>query len=188
MRNYVVGMIAFAMAFLVSLSAFAACPCKMAPTDCECLGFETTAGIIDMDKAAKRTNWETIKWDQDFSEFEKLIKKAGLKEKIKDGTYTVFLPTNDAIDSMNQACLDNLKKKENKDMLVKFILAHLAPCEKSSYCLCKATKVKMLNGCCLDVARQCNRLRVAKSCILLNDVNTETGKIHVINKVLYPYS
>lgn len=189
MRNYLVGMIAFAMAFLVSLTAFAACPCSgCGPTDCECMGFEKTAGIIDMDKAAKRNNWETIKWDQDFSEFEKLVKKAGLKHKLIDERLTVFLPTNAAIDSMDQAYLDCLKKKENKDKLVRFVLAHLAPCDKSSFCICKKQKVKMQNGCCLKVDRCCNKLKVARSCILLNDVNTESGKIHVINRVLYPYS
>ncbi len=178
----------FALSAIIAAStlpALAACPCN----PCEsCQIIHKTAGTVNYDKSQKRTNFGVIKKERKLSKFEKLIKKAGLREKVDKGNYTVFAPTNEAFDRMDQGRLQCLEKKENKDQLVKFVLSHMTEGDMSAQCLCEQEQVTNLNCCDHCVTKCCDRLKIGNACIIAPNVNTETGTIHIIDNVLEPYS
>lgn len=193
MKKYIAFLVAF-FTMLLSTAAFAACPCQLPreqAKSCCCTGcaaFETTAGVINTKKAPHRTNFGVIKKEKDLSIFEGLIKKAGLKDKVDSCEYTVFVPTNEAMNAMDQCLLENLKKPENKDKLVQFVLYHMSPGRQTVGCICERDKVVTESGCCLEVDRECNRLKVMESKIVVSDIQTKNGEIQIIDKVLLPYS
>lgn len=170
--------------------AFATCPCQqhviVAPCPacdpCGCI--EKTAGIVNYAKDLNRTNFGVIKKERQFSDFEGLIKKAGLKAKVDKGNYTILAPTNTAIRNMDQSYLAALKQPENKDALVKFVMAHMISGDQSAACMCANGTITNLNCCTLAISKECNTLKVGCSNIIAPDILTRTGRVQAIDRVL----
>jgi uncharacterized surface protein with fasciclin (FAS1) repeats len=185
MKKSIIALGIFVSMLTASLPAFSACPIS----PCEsCDTIYTTAGVVNYDKAQKRTNFGVIAKERQLNEFERLVKISGLKHKVDKGNYTVFAPTNDAIKNMGQGTVDYLKRPENRDELVRFVMAHMTEGANSGYCLCEQQAVTDLNCCQYEVQKCCNRLSVGNSCVIAPDIATKNGRVHVINRTLYPYS
>lgn len=183
-KQFVIAAMA-AMFTASALPALSVCPCN----PCEsCAGIYTTAGVANYDKALNRTNYGVIKKESNLNDFEKLIKKAGLKEKIDKGNYTVFAPTNEAIKNMQPGRLDYLQKAENKDELVKFVMAHMATGKLRSECLCEQQKVVNLNCCEIQVEKCNNWMKIGDAQIIAPNISTKNGEVHIIDHVLEPYA
>lgn len=187
MKKHMIGSFMFAAFLLASLPAFSACHCKINPCH-PCMTTYTTAGVVNYEKAKKRTNFGVIAKEKQLNEFEKLIKVSGLKPKVDKGEYTVLAPTNDAIKSMRPGMFEYLKKAENRDALVKFVKAHLVPCENTAQEICCEGNVVNENCCEFCVTTDCGWLKVGKARVIAPNIQTKTGTVHVIDRVIDPYA
>lgn len=84
--------------------------------------FQRLYGSTEMSAATPATvmtAWETIVNDASFTEFASLVKAAGLEGLFSriDGTYTYFIPTNDAFTVLDQRQLARLKEPAFKEQL-----------------------------------------------------------------------
>ena len=124
-----------------------------------------------------------------FSTLVSLLKKAGLVGALKQGTYTVFAPTNAAFAKLPKATLDAVG---NDPALLKKVLTYHVVKGKAP-----AAKVVTLNGKSVKTLEgQGVKVSVRGGKVYLNgstqvtktDVMASNGVIHVINRVLVPKS
>jgi len=106
-----------------------------------------------------------------------------------DGPFTVFAPSEEAFAALPDGLLNELLLDENKDKLTELLLYHVADGRVLSTDLRRFQFVKMKNSGYTFVQRRWNGdVRVNRSGVDAADVLASNGVIHVINKVLIPYS
>ncbi len=109
-------------------------------------------------------------------------KAAGLVEALKgDGPITVFAPTDEAFAALPPGTVDDLLQPENRDRLAAILKYHVVP----GRVLLGQRQSKTLQGGELDI-RPAGDYRVNEAKVLLADVKTTNGVVHVIDRVLMP--
>src|SRR5690606_276970 len=82
-------------------------------------------GSADLDQLSEQNS--------DIEQFVEAIKTAGMDQSLTDGTrYTLFAPTNDALEQMSGMDLEELMQPENRDQLVSMLRAHIVADEVDS--------------------------------------------------------
>ena len=127
------------------------------------------------------------------------VKAADLVATLKsDGPFTVFAPTNDAFGKVPQATLSSLLKPENKQMLTGVLTYHVVAGKLDSKAVAKAIKdgkgkavlttvqggklTAMLDGKNVVLMDENGN----KSTVVMVDVKTSNGVVHVIDTVVLP--
>ena len=112
---------------------------------------------------------------------------AGLAETLKGpGPFTVFAPTDTAFSVLPAATIANLLKPENKSILAGILTLHVVAGKLLATDVLKVSNVTTLNGQKLDVRLIGGRPFIGHGQILVTDVQTSNGVIHVIDTVLIP--
>lgn len=124
-----------------------------------------------------------------FSTLVSLLKKAGLVGALKQGTYTVFAPTNAAFAKLPKATLQAVST--DRALLKKVLTYHVvkgkAPAAK--VVTLDGKSVKTLEGQGVKVSIRGGKVYLNRSSLVTKtDIPASNGIIHVINRVLIPKS
>ena len=115
------------------------------------------------------------------------VQAAGLVDTLKgEGPYTVFAPTDEAFAKLPAGTVENLLKPENKDQLVAVLTYHVIPGKVMSGDIAgKKADVATVQGSTLSVDAT-NGVMVDNATVIMADVETSNGVIHVIDTVVLP--
>jgi uncharacterized surface protein with fasciclin (FAS1) repeats len=116
------------------------------------------------------------------------VQAAGLEDTLSGpGPFTVFAPTDDAFASLPAGTLEDLLLPENEDLLRDILLYHVVPAQLLSADLTDVTSVETaLAGQSLTVSASGAAVLINDAEVILPDIQTGNGVIHVIDTVLLP--
>lgn len=118
------------------------------------------------------------------------VKAAGLVETLSGpGKFTVFAPTNEAFDLADMDDFDTMMSDDDKEQLQMLLKSHVAEKETMYGSLNDGTQVVMLSGEDFSIGRDENdqmSMRIGDADIVVYDIESSNGVIHVINLVLNP--
>lgn len=118
------------------------------------------------------------------------VSDSDLKAKLNGpGTYTLFVPRDQAFAELDQETLEALRLPANKELLARLIRYHIVeqPVTSQREDLAKGAELTCLNGEPLKLKKSGSRLTINGNIrIIKADIKTGNGIIHVIDKVLVP--
>jgi len=115
------------------------------------------------------------------------IQAAGLVEALKgNGPFTVFAPTDDAFTKLPKGTLDTLLKPENKAMLASILLYHVVPGKLMAADVVKLSSAKTVEGKDVTIKVTNGKVFINDAQVIVTNIVTSNGVIHVIDKVLTP--
>jgi len=124
-----------------------------------------------------------------FSNLVAALEAANLVETLSgDGPYTVFAPTDDAFAVFPPDLVTCLLQPENVDALTQILTYHVADGNVVSTDLSNGMQIPMLEGSPSVITIEDATVKVNDAKIIVADVASTNGVIHVINGVLVPPS
>ncbi len=116
------------------------------------------------------------------------VQAAGLVDTLKgEGPFTVFAPTDDAFAALPAGTLDTLLKPENKQQLIDILTYHVVPGKVMAADVTKLDKAPTVLGKDINIKVQDGKVILNdKVQVILTDIETSNGVIHVIDGVLLP--
>jgi len=115
------------------------------------------------------------------------LKAAGLVEALQgSGPFTVFAPTDEAFSVLPQGTLSSLLLPENKGKLAAILQYHVVPGRIYSEAAAKGASVNTLQGTKITTRQRDGKVFVNGARVVLADIQTSNGVIHVIDSVLLP--
>ncbi len=158
---------------------------------------ETTNGVIHvidtvlLPPADLADIVDTAIADGRFTTLVAAVQAAGLVDTLKgEGPFTVFAPTDEAFAKLPAGTVEDLLKPENLETLKNILLYHVIPGKVM------AADVVTLDGKSADTALADNALNITVRDgkvflnenveVVITDIETTNGVIHVINAVLLP--
>jgi len=143
------------------------------------------------------TLYEVISKDVGFKEFYEILKNTEYLEKFKEnGAYTVFVPTNGALERLSPKMLKDLKKPENQKKLITILNSHILPGVINKKDMTKAiqdyrgsVKLKTIGGTRLIASIKQDKIYLIDYSgnagrLMINDIETSNGIIHTIESVM----
>lgn len=124
----------------------------------------------------------------DFTTLATLLKATGLAESLqKRGPFTVFAPTDEAFAALPKETLQKLQKPENSATLMRILMYHVVPGERTAQEL-SAGEVKTLANRPLNVQINPaqNQIAVNDARVIQPNMQASNGVIHAVNEVLIP--
>jgi len=104
-----------------------------------------------------------------------------------DGPFTVFAPTDDAFAALPEGTLDTLLLPENKQQLTDILLYHVVPGKVMAADVVGLTSAPTVLGKDATVTVEDGRVFLNENIeIIITDIETSNGVIHVIDAVLLP--
>ena len=129
---------------------------------------------------------ETIAKQDMFSIFSRLMASSGTNEIISaSGTFTVFVPTNDAFAKIPDAKIDELTNETNQTKLKALLSYHILPGKVMAGSLVSAPTRKAFTGEEL-MFTDINGLKVNSAGIQARNLEATNGVIHALDTVLMP--
>tara|TARA_B100001059_G_C17790563_1_gene559889 strand:+ start:34 stop:963 length:930 start_codon:yes stop_codon:yes gene_type:complete len=139
--------------------------------------------------SAAPTIAQTAAADGRFTTLVAAVDAAGLTETLNSkGSYTVFAPTDAAFKQLPDGTVETLLKPENKEALKGILLYHVVPGHFHATDVVKMPSLITANGQRLDVAMSDKGATIDNANILITDIETSNGIIHVIDAVVLPSS
>ena len=116
------------------------------------------------------------------------VKAAGLVDTLKgDGPFTVFAPTDEAFAKLPEGTLDSLLLPENKEQLVAILTYHVVPGKVTSEDIKdKVVSATTVQGSTAKVDGTGKAPMVDSANVVMADIETSNGIIHVIDAVILP--
>ncbi len=115
------------------------------------------------------------------------VQAGGLVDTLKTGgPFTVFAPTNDAFAKIPSATLTALLTPEKKSDLVNILTFHVVSGKAFSWDLKDGQEITTLQGAKLKVKISDGKVFINGAQVVLADVKTKNGIVHVIDSVLLP--
>jgi transforming growth factor-beta-induced protein len=112
---------------------------------------------------------------------------AGLVDTLKGkGPFTVFAPTDEAFARLPKATLDTLLKPESKKALADILTYHVVPGKVMAADVVKLTTAKTVNGKPIAIKVDGSKVTINDAQVVITDIVTSNGVIHVIDKVILP--
>lgn len=130
---------------------------------------------------------EILAEDANFSTLVSLVGTAGLGDALQgDGPLTVFAPSNAAFDALPDGTLDSLlaDTAQLTDILQFHVFAGSA--DAATAVGAAGTSLTMLNGADAEVVLADGVLSIAGAAVIMTDIETSNGIIHVIDAVMLP--
>ena len=118
------------------------------------------------------------------------VQAAGLAETLKgEGPFTVFAPTDDAFAALPEGTLDSLLLPENKQQLSDILLYHVVPGKVMASDVVGLTSAPTVLGKDATVKVEDGKVYLNDTVqVIITDIETSNGVIHVIDAVLLPPS
>ncbi|RPI87655.1 MAG: fasciclin domain-containing protein [Chloroflexi bacterium] len=115
------------------------------------------------------------------------VQAAGLVEALKsEGPFTVFAPTDEAFSKLPEGTLDELLMPENSDQLENILLYHVVEGKVMAEDVVKLESVETLAGQAVQVEVMGDEVMINDAKVIITDIETSNGVIHVIDTVLLP--
>ena len=125
-----------------------------------------------------------------FNKFETLaaaLQAADLVETLKgEGPFTVFAPTEDAFKALPEGTLASLLLPENKQTLTNILLYHVVGANVLAADVVKLESADTVLGQQVLIKVENGKVFINESEVVVTDIKTTNGVIHVINAVLLP--
>ena len=102
------------------------------------------------------------------------------------GPFTVFAPVDAAFAALPAGTVESLVKPENKGQLTSILTYHVVAGKVLSTDLSNGMKAKTVNGTEITITIADGKVKVNGAHVVLADVATSNGVIHVIDGVLLP--
>lgn len=129
----------------------------------------------------------TLKRADGFSNFVSAVEAAGMTDMLEnDGPYTVFAPTAEAFNRMDQNVLNDLMKPENKDALAQVVGIHVFEGEYPYDELTDGMELTNLAGMSLPITVDGDSKMIAGDLIVGSDIEASNGIIHVPFDIIAP--
>jgi transforming growth factor-beta-induced protein len=137
---------------------------------------------------AKQDIVDTAISDGRFTTLVAAVQAAGLVDILKgEGPFTVFAPSDDAFAALPAGTLDTLLKPENKQQLIDILTYHVAPGKVMAADVAGLTEAPTVLGKNISVKVEDGKVILNdKVQVILTDIETTNGVIHVIDGVLLP--
>ena len=103
------------------------------------------------------------------------------------GPFTVFMPTDQAFDSLTPGTIQELEKPENAERLKKLIKYHIVKGMHASQEVATMQTLETESGDKLSVVSSGNGLKINDAMVLGRDIVCTNGVIHAIDAVLLAY-
>lgn len=131
---------------------------------------------------------DTAVADGRFTTLVAAVQAADLAETLKgEGPFTVFAPTDDAFAALPAGTLDSLLLPENKQQLTDILLYHVVPGNVMASDVVGLTSAPTVLGKDITVKVQDGKVFLNDNVqIIITDIETANGVIHVLDAVLLP--
>jgi uncharacterized surface protein with fasciclin (FAS1) repeats len=114
------------------------------------------------------------------------VKKAGLVDTLKgNGPFTVFAPTDDAFAQIPQATLQSLLA--DREALTKVLTYHVVPGKVMASDVMGINSAQTVQGQSITIDTR-SGVKVDNANVIVADIETSNGVIHVIDSVILPKS
>lgn len=128
---------------------------------------------------------ETAMKDGRFGTLVAAVKAAGLVDTLQGaGPFTVFAPTDEAFAKLPAGTVEGLLK--DIPTLTKILTYHVASGKLMAADVVKMTSINTVSGLSLSVRIHGDKVMINDSQVVIADVDTSNGVIHVIDTVLLP--
>ena len=115
------------------------------------------------------------------------VQAAGLVDTLKgEGPFTVFAPTDDAFAKLPAGTVDTLLKPENKDQLAGILTYHVVAGRVMAADVVKLTSADTVNGKPVTIKVEDGKVYINDAQVIITDIMTSNGVIHVIDTVILP--
>ncbi len=130
---------------------------------------------------------DTAVADGRFTTLVAAVQAAGLVDTLKgEGPFTVFAPTDDAFAKLPAGTLDELLKPENKQKLTDILLYHVVAGKVMAADVTALTSAPTVLGKDVAIKVDMGNVYINDSKVIITDIETSNGVIHVIDSVLLP--
>ena len=130
---------------------------------------------------------DTAVADGRFKTLAAALTAAGLVDTLKGaGPFTVFAPTDEAFAKLPAGTLDELLKPENKQKLSDILLYHVVSGKVMAADVTSLTSATTVLGKDVTVKVDMGNVYINESKVVITDIETSNGVIHVIDSVLLP--
>ena len=126
--------------------------------------------------------------NEQFSILVAAVQAAGLAETLSgEGPFTVFAPTNEAFAALPAGTLDSLLLPENQQQLTDILLYHVVPGKVMAENVVGLTEAPTALGQNINVKVEDGQVLLNDNVqVVITDIETSNGVIHVIDAVLLP--
>ena len=115
------------------------------------------------------------------------VQAAGLVDALKgEGPLTVFAPTDDAFAMLPEGTVESLLKAENLEQLKSILLYHVVSGKLMASDVTSMTAAESLEGSEIAFKVDMGNAYANEAKIIITDIETSNGVIHVIDSVLLP--
>jgi len=115
------------------------------------------------------------------------VQAAGLVDALKgEGPLTVFAPTDDAFAMLPEGTVESLLKPENLEQLKSILLYHVVSGKLMASDVTSMTAAESLEGSEIAFKVDMGNAYANEAKIIITDIETSNGVIHVIDSVLLP--
>jgi len=132
---------------------------------------------------------DTAVADGRFTTLVAAVTAAELVDTLKgEGPFTVFAPTDDAFSALPAGTIDELLKPENKQKLTDILLYHVVAGSVMAADVTALTSAPTVLGKDVAVKVDMGSVYINEAKVIITDIATTNGVIHVIDAVLLPPS
>ena len=115
------------------------------------------------------------------------LQAAELVDTLKGtGPFTVFAPTDDAFAKLAPGTVETLLLPENKDQLVSILTYHVVAGSVMAADVVKLTSADTLNTQSVTIKVEDGKVYINDAQVIITDILTSNGVIHVIDQVILP--
>ena len=115
------------------------------------------------------------------------VQAAGLVDTLKgEGPYTVFAPTDEAFAKLPAGTVEDLLKPENQETLKNILLYHVVPGKVMAADVVNLERTETALGEPVSIKQDMGNVYVNDAKVILTDIETSNGVIHVIDSVILP--
>ena len=131
---------------------------------------------------------DTAVADGRFTTLVAALQAAGLVETLKgDGPFTVFAPTDDAFAKLPTGTIETLFKPESLEQLKSILLYHVVSGKVMAADVVKLTSADAVSGDSIAIKVMDGKVYLNDNTqVIITDIETSNGVIHVIDTVLLP--
>jgi transforming growth factor-beta-induced protein len=143
--------------------------------------------VIDMVLLPPKDIVDTAVADGRFKTLVAAVQAAGLVDTLKGkGPFTVFAPTDDAFAKLPKGTVETLLKPENKAQLSAILTYHVVAGRVMAADVVKLTTANTVNGAPVKIKVDGGKVFVNDAQVIITDILTSNGVIHVIDSVILP--
>jgi transforming growth factor-beta-induced protein len=130
---------------------------------------------------------DTAVADGRFTTLAAALEAAGLIETLKgEGPFTVFAPTDDAFAALPEGTVESLLLPENKQALTDILTYHVVSGKVMAADVTALTSATTVLGKDVAIKVDMGNVYINEAKVIITDIETSNGVIHVIDAVLLP--